>query len=1017
MTTKRDLMRWLGTKKLKPRPPVLFLRSCPEGVHWLLEMQSSSTIRGQPFLDIANEVMTWRQLPWWRRLWERKRRRDMALIGKVLWYGILFNDAHQYLPGTKKSAGNRIKITTGKELLERLSLEAWKWQPVSRGKCVRDWVDVHKNTIDEQSLEEVATRIQTYRRQPWWQRWWHWREGRYVSELERLRSFLVAYRKVKDSNPINLPPDQGNPLMHNTAEDNEIIKRFQLRGQSFIRALVAYKKNIIQKHKKLNSLIEESAAEYDFCLMSDDTKPQKNILYVSNQSVQTERGCVTYVAYTVITPKGALVKNQLTSLIAPGSSPTIDNLTPLKYKILQIAATNGHTRALLDWQTFVRRHEAEWEQFEQILLQEKSFREEVDCYQSFNQESQGLPNILKTLQHTLNQLFTLHNQQRIDYWLFRLQKDLKETLHVAHPNKCNDAKRLFSYIINPTYEDYPFYLKSDIPEEVDGYKNTCIVVNNEQLYYINLNGVIEQVLIADFKKLLEQLALLNKNNTGVIQLPYQQQREVITLNGGHIQEWLPRERLVSEKQRYMQWIERLSTQVLAVLAETGIEPAEANQIREQFKQWLQGSQWYNNMMNEYIEHCLQGCGEHAIEYYTDVQFEYYKTQLIQTRQALGLLKENAPLPDWFLEQQQRFINQNNRMRKECSIVPYRGTESVEEEWKRILNSYLDPEWKKRVKQMRIMFYLPRRKELIQHHLKWLNKHYHELVLRYHPDHGSGEAGERCVKAVGEWFNVQSEIIKQAVVPGPLDLAIAKAESHDPGLYASIANDYNWYRSQALQEQKLKEAEEWSQQLMQKFQEDEEQYQKEMAPQRAKLRMETDQQLQEIDEQWQETDKQIEALKADKLETDKKLQNQDKKLQNQAKTLQNQAKTFQEQLRAMREEFIKQQKEKQPIENIRRLAGKAEQEENIKEKQKHHQKTKPGKPVKVRLAPVEEASDTEAKEEKQPLLEGAATEQEAQEEQQQPPPSKPNASRFFKPPVPRNIESEYAAAHTPTQSAN
>ena len=168
---------------------------------------------------------------------------------------------------------------------------------------------------------------------------------------------------------------------------------------------------------------------------------------------------------------------------------------------------------------------------------------------------------------------------------------------------------------------------------------------------------------------------------------------------------------------------------------------------------------------------------------------------------------------------------------------------------------------------------------------------------------------------------------------------------------------------------------------------------------------------EANKKQAETAEQIEALKADKLETDKKLQDQDKKLQDQAKTLQDQdkklqdqAKQFQEQLQAMREEFIKQQKEKQPIESIRGLAGKAEQEENIKEKQKHHQKTKPGKPVKVRLAPVEEASDTEAKEEKQPLLGAVATEQEVQEEQQQPPPSKPNASCFFKPPLPHNIES-------------
>lgn len=77
------------------------------------------------------------------------------------------------------------------------------------------------------------------------------------------------------------------------------------------------------------------------------------------------------------------------------------------------------------------------------------------------------------------------------------------------------------------------YLMSKFPKNLEEYRDSYILLNNNELYYINSDKIKEQVKIKDFNKFLTNISSIDKDNAKKIHLSYPQSYEFITLNGGH----------------------------------------------------------------------------------------------------------------------------------------------------------------------------------------------------------------------------------------------------------------------------------------------------------------------------------------------------------------------------------------------------------------------------------------------------------------------------------------------------
>ncbi|OGT36591.1 MAG: hypothetical protein A3F11_08335 [Gammaproteobacteria bacterium RIFCSPHIGHO2_12_FULL_37_14] len=712
MKTKIGFMRWLGRKGLGNYPPGQW----PEEVlFW--EMLSSGTIRQKPWKTLGQEMERWSQLPWWRRVWEYKQRREMESIGKVLWYGCLFRAGQKRLLGEKRDTVGRIEIEIVKEAV---LLEAQKWQPVRGGKCVIECVDLAQKTIYGEPLENVKRHIDTYRQLPWWSRWWHWREGRRVRELETLQVFLERYDAAKQTKIEQL--ERVREVYQR--EDQIMMNRYEtliLTGMQ-------------KTYEQLKASLRHETEEKEYELRG------KAILLALGKAKKT-------------------IQEQHQRLTRKGST--------------------------LSWKEFLSEHSKEWRRLDPIRMKIRSFEEDLS-------ESESLKKIQSELREASDDMRKLHEQQRIAYWQSCLEEKLWQAVS-AHDNFCQAAD------------------------------DRC-------------------------------------------------------LRGG-------KESFDEEEKDYMKWVKGLPAQVTVVLKEAGIEPVEADQIRTQFQKWFERDKRFAAQIIDDMNQWLFSCGHYALKRYRErkdvSEFKRSERWIIEKLQALGKLKK----PDWLLNLQQLFVEQRHEIRRNYSIVLYRGTESLEAEWHRIYNSYLAPEWRRNViKQVGTNFYLPNRKRGIEINLQWLKEQYHRLALRYHSDHGSGEAGEYCFRELQTWFAIQKEMLIKAVVPSPINIIWAQRAMKDRNSDRQIELDYQACLEEALMEQaQKKRMDEWEQQKREKRAE-----QEKINAEIAKLKadqLETDNELKafkadqlEADKKQQEIDKKLETLIADQLETDKKQQETDKKLQ-------------------------------------------------------------------------------------------------------------------------------------------
>jgi ribosomal protein L29 len=85
------------------------------------------------------------------------------------------------------------------------------------------------------------------------------------------------------------------------------------------------------------------------------------------------------------------------------------------------------------------------------------------------------------------------------------------------------------------YISLNLYFREQLPEQTAEYKNSYILCNDEQLYYIDSEGKAEQVTIEDFERLESGLEEIKKVSVtkDQIRLTTQQIKELITDNGGH----------------------------------------------------------------------------------------------------------------------------------------------------------------------------------------------------------------------------------------------------------------------------------------------------------------------------------------------------------------------------------------------------------------------------------------------------------------------------------------------------
>ncbi len=127
--------------------------------------------------------------------------------------------------------------------------------------------------------------------------------------------------------------------------DKKHIISCSLNGGIFIRDLdgkVLTSKEDESSEKFINKILRDGTIaqvgpggkEYEFYLMSDEIKLERNKLYVREKN--------NHFAYTVITPNGEVVRDiEIASLPAPNPIP-LDKLNKVKNKILEVALKAGH---------------------------------------------------------------------------------------------------------------------------------------------------------------------------------------------------------------------------------------------------------------------------------------------------------------------------------------------------------------------------------------------------------------------------------------------------------------------------------------------------------------------------------------------------------------------------------------------------------------------------------------------------------------------------------------------------
>lgn len=88
-------------------------------------------------------------------------------------------------------------------------------------------------------------------------------------------------------------------------------------------------------------------------------------------------------------------------------------------------------------------------------------------------------------------------------------------------------------------EGYDLYLMSNFPEKghLVGYKNSYLLIEGQQLFYVSSDERCDRVTVYDYPKLREALATIHKDvDDNKIHLSSKQVHDLITLNGGHIPE-------------------------------------------------------------------------------------------------------------------------------------------------------------------------------------------------------------------------------------------------------------------------------------------------------------------------------------------------------------------------------------------------------------------------------------------------------------------------------------------------
>lgn len=97
----------------------------------------------------------------------------------------------------------------------------------------------------------------------------------------------------------------------------------------------------------------------------------------------------------------------------------------------------------------------------------------------------------------------------------------------------NSKGKISTKELGVTDNGYDLHLMSKLPESLEKYKNSYILVA-KQLHYIKQDGIGETAPITDFRKFTKQLAIFKGNNkSNTIHLSRQQLNKLITLNGGH----------------------------------------------------------------------------------------------------------------------------------------------------------------------------------------------------------------------------------------------------------------------------------------------------------------------------------------------------------------------------------------------------------------------------------------------------------------------------------------------------
>ena len=78
------------------------------------------------------------------------------------------------------------------------------------------------------------------------------------------------------------------------------------------------------------------------------------------------------------------------------------------------------------------------------------------------------------------------------------------------------------------------HLMSAVPTDLLQYKNSYILLNNEQVIYVKSDGIKEEVQINDMSLLVKEVNKVKEENSSKIYLNKEKTHDIITSNGGHI---------------------------------------------------------------------------------------------------------------------------------------------------------------------------------------------------------------------------------------------------------------------------------------------------------------------------------------------------------------------------------------------------------------------------------------------------------------------------------------------------